>query len=264
MTTNRVKSQYWDFVYNNETDETSESLKMMLTQWEVIVDAAYQHEVAPTTGMKHLQGWIKLDKRQYKSYLIRSRLNEGVWQDKLSFRPARNPKALMDYVRKIQDGAHGYWCKSLTERNREIEEANKKADELQREAIEWELKYKKQHELEDMTLEEYLDWNEGYEDNVSHSDPLIETATKELQQEVEETKKEVDSEVNNQDCVGDGQAITHMGVLTDPNCHGMLDERCNIRLAESPMAHQITSLDRYHPFECPCRQCHYNGRDDEG
>lgn len=108
-----VKTQYWDFVYNNETDETTSQLISMMEQSEWIEDAAFQHEVAPSTGMRHLQGWIKIkDNRQYKSYLLRSILNQGDWENKISFRPARNPKALKDYCKKAQAGAHGYWCKS--------------------------------------------------------------------------------------------------------------------------------------------------------
>jgi len=112
MTTKRVKSAYWDFVFNNETDESSKSLILLLTQWTNVLDAGFQHEVAPTTGTKHLQGWLKLDNRQYKSYLLRSRLNMGDWEDKISFRPARNPKALVSYCQKMQAEAHDYWCKS--------------------------------------------------------------------------------------------------------------------------------------------------------
>jgi len=164
MTDQRVKSQYWDFVFNNETDETSDSLKSMLTQWEGILDAALQHEVAPTTGTKHLQGWFKLDKRQYKSYIIRSRLNMGEWENKLSFRPARNPKALMEYVKKEQEGAHGYWCKSLNEKNRLEAEEVEKSQRGIRESHEWEQRYKRKNSVENMTLEEFLDWNDGYKD----------------------------------------------------------------------------------------------------
>lgn len=111
MPTKRVKSAYWDFVYNNETDESSKSLILLLTQWTNVLDAGFQHEVA-STGTKHLQGWLKLDNRQYKSYLLRSRLNMGDWEDKISFRPARNPKALVEYCQKMQAGAHDYWSKS--------------------------------------------------------------------------------------------------------------------------------------------------------
>lgn len=199
MSSKRVKSCYWDFVYNNETDESSETLKNLLTQWDIIVDAAYQHEVAPTTGMRHLQGWIKLDKRQYKSYLIRSRLNEGIWENKLSFRPARNPKALMDYVKKNQDGAHGFWCKSLEQKQKEEKTLLDYQWQLVKEADE---KY-----IIDLSipLEEYDDEidteNNIYSHNESLVDPLIDTATKELQQEVDISKKS-----------DDGQAIIYSGL----------------------------------------------------
>lgn len=163
MPPRRVKTQYWDFVFNNETDETTETLKKLLTQWNIIIDSAFQHEVAPTTGTKHLQGWLKLDKRQYKSYLLRSRLNEGEWENKLSFRPARNPKALMAYVKKEQEGAHGYWCKSIEEKKNELTEQVEEGYKLIREAIKWEEEYKKRLGIEHLSLNEYLDYNSGYD-----------------------------------------------------------------------------------------------------
>lgn len=191
----RVKTQYWDFVYNNETDETTESLKNLLTQWNIILDAAFQREVAPTTGTKHLQGWLKLDKRQYKSYLLNSILNSDEWENKLSFRPARNPKALMAYVMKDQEGAHGYWCKSLEERLKRQEEELKEQIELIKEAEKYGTPFNE-------PLEEYDYDDEGNEitwkdyDSIKYLNesrneiPSIDTATKELLQEVEnDTKK---------------------------------------------------------------------------
>lgn len=163
MPPKRVKSQYWDFVLNNETDESSNSLKMVLTQWNFIIDAAFQHEVAPTTGTKHLQGWLKLDKRQYKSYLLHSVLNEGEWEGKLSFRPARNPKALMAYVQKEQDGAHGYWRKtSYIEETKQSEEMNK-ARKLIEDAETWHADFKRRNNVENLSFEEYMEWDDGYD-----------------------------------------------------------------------------------------------------
>lgn len=143
--TKRVKSRYWDFVYNNETDESSDRLKCVMAQWDTLEDAAFQHEIAPSTGTKHLQGWIKLDKRQHKSYLLNSRLNMGEWEGKLSFRPARNPKALIDYCCK--EGGTGYWRK-VDEENKAIAE-----ETLER----WNKLY-----AEAMNIGDYDSENEGY------------------------------------------------------------------------------------------------------
>jgi len=144
-TTKRVKSRYWDFVYNNETDETSERLKSVMEQWEYLDDAAFQHETAPSTGTRHLQGWVKLKDRQHKSYLLNSRLNMGEWEGKLSFRPARNPKALIEYCCK--EGGTDYW--------RKVDEQNKLiADEAMNT---WNRLYE-----EAMHMPEYNSEDEGY------------------------------------------------------------------------------------------------------
>jgi len=152
---NRVKATYWDVVINNYSDELVSEFKKVCTQWDFIEDAGFEFEVAPTTGTKHMQGWIKLIKQTNKSYILNGPLNQGILVDKCSIRPARNWRALKNYCQKEHDGT--YWNLSDDREKKEELKRIETFKKQQEEANEWEEKYKKRHP----------NWeteNDGYED----------------------------------------------------------------------------------------------------
>ena len=165
----------------------------------------------------------------------------------------------MNYVRKTQEGAHGYWCKSIEARETKEREEAKAAQIQIREANEWEQRYKKRNSLEDMTLEEFLDWNEGYEDdygNESLQDPLIDTATKELPQEVQDIKtKSAYVDATDINDVGDGQAISYMGP-NGPNYPYTRYENRNPLLVEQPLDQRsLADTDHYAEYQTKHHHC---------
>lgn len=102
------RAVYWDFVFNNYTYDDVSSVKKIFREWDIFEDAGFEEEVAPTTGTKHLQGFIKLARRQAKSYLLNGPLNEGTLKSKISFRVARNWRALKAYCEKEHNDT--FWC----------------------------------------------------------------------------------------------------------------------------------------------------------
>jgi len=93
------QSAYWDFVLNNYTDDMCVAVSDEILNCDQYFESIVGKEVG-ASGTPHLQGYIKLNKRQYKSFLLNSNLNKGILKDKLSFRPGRNPEALKAYVQK--------------------------------------------------------------------------------------------------------------------------------------------------------------------
>jgi len=98
----REKSNYWDFVFNNYDDESVNHLIFMAdkeSNKKIFRSFIFEKEVGEN-GTPHLQGYIKLNKRQYKTWLLNSWMNDGILKNKISFRRCRNIKATINYVQK--------------------------------------------------------------------------------------------------------------------------------------------------------------------
>lgn len=104
---NRQKATYWDIVINNYSTSELTHLKKVCHDWGMIEDAGWELEIAPTTETPHVQGFIKIAKQVNKSYLLNGPLNEGELKDRISMRPARNWRALINYCQKDHNGT--YW-----------------------------------------------------------------------------------------------------------------------------------------------------------
>lgn len=115
MTSRGSKSAYWDFVFNNwdscpsETGEIDKkkiwNQMIRIFSSDIYEDCCFEAEVGES-GTPHLQGWLKLNKRQYKSYLLRSALNMDNLEDKISFRIVRNIQAVKKYC--VKEGGEYY------------------------------------------------------------------------------------------------------------------------------------------------------------
>lgn len=121
MTSRGSKSAYWDFVFNNwdtcpsETGDLDKKKiwdqMIKIFQSDIYEDVCFEAEVGES-GTPHLQGWLKLKNRQYKSYLLNSALNRDNLETKISFRIARNIKALKKYC--VKEGGQYYSKKGLS------------------------------------------------------------------------------------------------------------------------------------------------------
>lgn len=135
---NRERSSYWSFTYNLKIDEPLETAEIRKSELEQelcslswVDDAGFQLEKGLTTGRYHMQGWIKLDKRQYKSYLLNGFFNQGKYANCMHFERARNIGALVDYCCKSDaTKVSEYWCKSDV-----IEDTKRREEEAKHHAV---------------------------------------------------------------------------------------------------------------------------------
>lgn len=140
------QSQYWSFTYNLEKDvslvsaeSTNLEMVQLFDQLSWIIDAGFQLEKGLKSERYHIQGWIKLSKRNYKSYLLNSILNQGKLENAMHFEVARNPKALVDYCGKDDATKVGtYWCKTQFA---ELLEAQLKEEHLTSAFNEWQKEF---------------------------------------------------------------------------------------------------------------------------
>lgn len=156
------KTQFWDFTFNNWDTSAECDIKkiLMMNHYE---QAIFGREVGES-GTPHLQGMLKLVKRQHKSWLLNSPLNKDMLENKISFRPARNIEALTRYVQKENDHV---WNKQ-EEIKKALEEEEKQRMEEEKRMIEEleqqqrELSKQQLIDLEKQLIEKY---GEGYDDD---------------------------------------------------------------------------------------------------
>lgn len=159
MSSRGSKSNFWSFTYNLKNDcdiVTAELAKSKLTQelrslsW--VHDAGFQLEKGLKSGRYHLQGWLKLTNRQYKSYLLNSFLNQGEYENCMHFERARNIGALVDYCSKVDaTKVSDYWCKLD-----EADHIQKEEEEAKRNAI-----MQKFEEQTEKLTNEYEAWRQS-------------------------------------------------------------------------------------------------------
>lgn len=102
--TRRDYSKRWVFTWNNYDEESEERLKEFSEECEWLI---YGREEAPSTGTKHLQGFIHLKKYVRGSYLLNK--FDGVWFNKAKGNDDENEK----YTKKEGDYVE-YGSKPLT------------------------------------------------------------------------------------------------------------------------------------------------------
>lgn len=93
-------SLYYDFVYNNYTEEGLSQLFEVFTQKKFFKKFEGYYECGDS-GTNHIQGYFQYYKKTTKNCILNeSGINDGCLKDKISIRPAKNINALMNYVRK--------------------------------------------------------------------------------------------------------------------------------------------------------------------
>lgn len=80
----------WMGTINNFTDENIRQLEAMMPQ---VVELVVGKEEAPTTGTPHLHVFVRLDRQQYVSWVLKN-LGNGHWE------PARNRRCSIEYCKK--------------------------------------------------------------------------------------------------------------------------------------------------------------------
>lgn len=91
-----VPSTTWFFTFNNFEDD------QCVHNWPDVKDAVWQHEIAPTTGTPHLQGFVRFSKPKRFSALKKI-------DKRISWSPPRDVEASIRYCQKDDTRVAGPW-----------------------------------------------------------------------------------------------------------------------------------------------------------